>query len=198
MKKIILASSSPRRKEILSSMNLDFEVFASNFDEKSVHITEPVLLCAEIARQKARAAAETLEKERPDIRDALILAADTLIFKAGTVFGKPETRAEAAHMLASYSGNSHTVVTALCALDLKEHTVYEETSESTVYFAPLRPAEIDRYLQTDEWKDAAGGYKIQGKASLFIRKIEGSYSGIMGLPLHSLYAILKKAGLAVL
>ena len=143
-------------------------------------------------------AAETLEKERPDIQDALILAADTLVFKAGTVFGKPETRAEATHMLASYSGNSHTVVTALCALDLKEHTVYEETSESTVYFAPLRPAEIDRYLQTDEWKDAAGGYKIQGKASLFIRKIEGSYSGIMGLPLHSLYAILKKAGLDIL
>lgn len=198
MTHIVLASASPRRKAILKSLHLEFETFISSFDEKSVQIKEAEPLCTETARQKAKTAAMAFTKQNPGKKDVLIIAADTLVFKNSAVFGKPASRDEARQMLLSHSGKTHNVITAMCALHLADCKCYEEKNISRVFFKQLTHEEIEGYLQTEEWKDAAGGYKIQGKASLFIEKIEGSYSGIVGLPIHSLYAILKKADIGVL
>ena len=192
MTHIVLASASPRRKAILKSLHLEFETFISSFDEKSVQIKEAEPLCTETARQKAKTAAIAFTKQNPGKKDVLIIAADTLVFKNSAVFGKPASRDEARQMLLSHSGKTHNVITAMCALHLADCKCYEEKNISRVFFKRLTHEEIERYLQTEEC------YKIQGKASLFIEKIEGSYSGIVGLPIHSLYAILKKADIGVL
>lgn len=195
MKRIILASNSPRRKEILQSLGVRFSTVASHFDESTVQNPDPVQRCILTARGKANA---LLQTGRSTVKNAFIIAADTLVYKGAVCFGKPQSISEAEAMLLSYSGTYHKVITAVCCVDFSCRKEYEKTNINTVVFKKFSPHEIADYLKTGEWQDAAGGYKIQGKASLFIEKINGSYSGIMGLPVSELYEIFKEAGIPVL
>lgn len=194
MKKIILASNSPRRKEILSSLKLDFTVKAPNFDENSVKETEPKELCRKIAEGKGLSVWNSLKDSICEIRenteDSIILAADTLVFAGDKVFGKPKDELEARNMLERLSGSRHSVITAIFCMDLATKKIAEQQVLSYVYFKAMNSKEIDFYLKTEEWKGVAGAYKIQERAAFFIEKIEGSYSNIVGLPIHELYEVL--------
>ena len=203
MKELILASASPRRKEILDSLGVLFSVEISNFDESSITEKDPVKRCILTARGKAENLFKTLPQNEGSQK--LILAADTLVFAENTafpnekiIFGKPKNEKEAEMMLKNHSGSVHFVVSAICLLDCKIGQISEKHSVSKVFFKKLSDKEISAYLKTEEWKDAAGAYKIQGKASFFIEKIEGSYTGIVGLPVRELYEILNKTEFRIL
>ena len=203
MKELILASASPRRKEILDSLGVLFCIKRPNFDESSIIEKDPVKKCILTARAKAESLFKTLPQN--EVSHKLILAADTLVFAENTAlpneniaFGKPKNEKEAEMMLKSHSGSVHFVVSAICLLDCKTGQINEKHSVSKVFFKPISDKEISAYLKTGEWKDAAGGYKIQGKASFFIEKIEGSYTGIVGLPVRELYEILNENGFRIL
>ncbi len=194
MKKIILASNSPRRKEILSSLKLDFTVKAPNFDETSINESVPKELCRKIARGKALSVLEILKKPdceiQKNIENSIILAADTLVFSGDKVFGKPKDELEARAMLKSLSGSKHSVVTAICCIDFASENILERQALSYVYFKEMSSGELNFYLSTGEWNGVAGAYKIQDRAAFFIERIEGSYSNIVGLPIHELYEVL--------
>lgn len=187
MLSLILASASPRRKEILKSLGIDFSVVCPSFDEKSVKEKNPINLSRILALKKAECVAKS-EK----VFSALVLAADTLVFSERNVFGKPASVMEAGKMLTELSGSVHSAVTSICCINTVSKKISERSCVSKVYFKTLAKREIDFYLKTNEWKDAAGAYKIQGAASCFIEKIEGSFSGIMGLPLFELYSVLEE------
>lgn len=193
---MVLASSSPRRREILASLGLAFEILVPELDESGrdhFPVEERVLALAE---DKARAAAALL----PLDRECMILAADTLVrvregfAGEGSILGKPASRDEAAAMIRSLAGVSHDVYTGLALLSLHSGRMDRIRSDSRVRFAPMDEAEIEAYLDSDDWRGVAGAYKIQGRAALYIESIEGSWSGIVGLPLRELYVILNRAG----
>ncbi|UTY31374.1 Maf family protein [Treponema putidum] len=205
MKELILASASPRRKEILDSLGVLFYIKPSNFDESLITEKDPVKKCILTAHCKAESLFKTLPRTADNNLNKLILAADTLVFAIDTeipnkkiIFGKPKTEKEAEMMLKSHSGSAHFVVSAICLLDCKTGQVNEKHNISKVFFKKLSDKEISAYIKTEEWKDAAGAYKIQGKASFFIEKIEGSYTGIVGLPIKELYEILNEKGFSIL
>lgn len=187
MLSLFLASSSPRRKEILESAGIGFSVISHSFDESSVLEQDPVKLSRLLALKKAESAVCGNK-----MLSGLILGADTLVFCGDNVYGKPYSVQSAERMLKSHSGNMHCVVSSICCINTVSKEISERTSISRVYFKKLSSEEIRFYLKTNEWHDAAGGYKIQGAASCFIEKIEGSYSGIVGLPLFELYSVLKE------
>lgn len=201
MKELILASASPRRKEILGSLGVLFCIKPSNFDESSITEKDPIKKCILTARGKAQDLFKVLQQNDGFDSQKLILAADTLVFTGGTafpnkklIFGKPTNEEEAEMMLKSHSGAVHFAVSAICLLDCETGRITEKHSVSKVFFKKLLDGEISSYIKTGEWKDAVGAYKIQGKASFFIDKIEGSYTGIVGLPIREVYELLTQNG----
>lgn len=184
MTRFILASNSPRRKEILEKLDVEFEVITSNIEEKIDNTISPYRLVCDLAYQKAKNMVSKVEDS------AIIIAADTIVVK-DKVFGKPINQDEAYQMIKSLSGKVHEVVTGLAIIDTytnKEVKAYEITK---VYFRQIEDEEIYKYIATGEPLDKAGGYGIQGKASLFIRKIDGDYHNVVGLPIYRLAEILK-------
>jgi len=139
---------------------------------------------------------ESIMRMRLNITTPWILGADTVVCSGGTVFGKPADRADADRMIRALSGTSHEVLTAISLFDAKTQFVTTRTSVSKVTFIPLDDGQIERYLDLGEWQGVAGAYRIQGLASCLISRIEGSYSGIVGLPIDELYAILRQHGYA--
>ena len=190
MEPIILASKSPQRQEILKHLNIPFISIPSNADEAVAVNLPPEKTVEQIALRKAEAVLRSSLK----INTPWIIAADTLIFSQGQPMGKPADIESARRMLQSYSNTSHTVITAICCYDEKSQHISTRINSSQVFFKALSQAETAWYLNTGEWQGAAGGYRIQGIASCFITKIEGSYSGIMGLPIYELYDILSEHG----
>lgn len=169
--RLILASASPRRQELLAQMGFDFEVFVPQVDEQLPG--EPVDVVQALARRKAQAAAAV----HPD---GLILAADTLVYANGQTLGKPENLEEAAGMLRLLSGSWHEVFTGVCLMKAgKEQTAYAKTR---VLFSPLTAADIIAYCQSGEPMGKAGAYAIQGLGGQFIEEIAGSYANVVGLP----------------
>ena len=199
MEKLILASSSPRRKEILSLLDIPFVAIHPEIDENVCDDLEPAIRVLALARLKAEAGlalvGSTGEKGR------LVLAADTLVAlrRRGSwqVIGKPGSRAEAASMLKAIQGRIQHVYTGLCLLDRESGAATTVLSSSTVSFAPMKAEDIEAYLDRGEWEGAAGAYRVQGWGAAFIQRISGSPSGVMGLPIHELYGILAKAGSAL-
>ncbi len=186
---LYLASASPRRQELLRQLGVSFEVRPSNLDEARVPGETPEAYVARVAADKARHVARQLAR---DGIPSPVLGADTEVVLGDEVLGKPRDRTAAQAMLARLSGHTHRVLTGVCLVTpAGEHRAL---SESRVTFAPLAPEEIERYVATGEADDKAGGYAIQGRAAGFIARLEGSYSGVMGLPLHELREILKQAG----
>lgn len=201
-KKIYLASKSPRRRELLRQVGVEFELLSLRTDaargpdvsEHELPGEDPLDYVARVARDKGAFAWKILALRRMPLRP--VLSADTTVTIDGQILGKPANAIEAAAMLERLSGRTHQVLTsvALHHVDLEEQV----TQVSNVRFAKLSPATIKAYCATPEPYDKAGAYGIQGLAALFIEHIEGSHSGIMGLPVFETAQLLKKAGVEFL
>ena len=188
---IVLASASPRRKELLEKIGLRFTVDPSNCQEELDSGLPPEKLVIEVSRSKASAVAE-------DHPDAVIIAADTLGVLHGRIIGKPRDAGEARRMLSDMSGRSHRVITGLTVLDTRSRKQVSRTVETRVYFKKLTPEEIVNYVNSGEPLDKAGAYAIQGLGSLIVEKISGDYYNVVGLPLNALSEILKDFGISIL
>ena len=182
--RILLASASPRRAELLRQVGIAHAVRPVDVDESVRAGEAPAAYVLRLAEAKAAALWRQLApgERRP------VLAADTTVALEGEIFGKPGTLAEARAMLGRLSGRTHAVHTAVALLHA--HGSAARVSSSTVTFRELTPAEIDWYWHTGEPADKAGGYAVQGRAAAFISHIAGSYSGIMGLPLFETWELL--------
>jgi len=187
---IYLASSSPRRAELLRQIGVKFDIIRVDIDESPL-VGEPVeTLVARLSREKALKGREQLVSMH---KDDLIVAADTLIELQGQVLGKPASRMHCQTMLRQLSGHKHEVLTALAVVDEQGH-VYEKCTHNTITFRPLDRQEIEQYCASEEPADKAGSYAIQGRAAIFIEHLAGSYSSVMGLPLFETAQLLKQAG----
>lgn len=188
--KIVLASGSPRRRELLETLGLEFEICPAKGEEKAEAGLPPEKLVCALAGAKA---AEVAEKYSDD---AVIIAADTIVWAEGEVLGKPKDEADAARMLKMLSGRSHKVFTGM-AVGCGRPFAYA-AEETEVFFRELSDDEISAYISTGEPMDKAGAYGIQGMASLFVEGIKGDYYNVMGLPLCRLGEILKSIGVRLL
>lgn len=187
MKRIVLASESPRREEILRSAGLDFTTDASRCEEDLSLDMPPRELAVHLSRQKADAVA----LRHPD---AIVIAADTLIVLEGRVLGKPRSEEEAALMLSSLSGKAHSVITGYTVKDSAAGMTRSARVETRVWFRPLREEEIAGYVAGGEPMDKAGAYAVQGSGGAFVEKVEGDFLNIVGLPLDALLETLREFG----
>lgn len=190
MKKYILASASPRRRELLEQLGLNFDIVVAPIDESGIDKgMAPDLYTGVLSMYKAAAVAKVLREQGR--KKEIIIAADTIVYLDGQILGKPEDEKEAKQMLSSLSGREHEVYTGLCVMRIKDGYSVSRSVKTTVMFKELTEAEIDAYIKTLEYSDKAGSYAIQGKASAFIKGISGDYFNVVGLPLQELYDILK-------
>lgn len=180
--RIILASASPRRREILSFMGVDFTVISADTDENSDK-AEPSALTQELAYRKGQAVLSKLTAEHTEV-GAIIISADTVVFCNGEILGKPRSEADAARMLHMLSGNVHTVATGV-AVTVNGDT-YTDCQLTDVYVDKISEEGIAKYIATGEPFDKAGAYGIQGAFSQWIRRIDGCYFGVVGLPVNCL------------
>ena len=191
MKKIILASASPRRKELLEKIGLKFEVEPSNYAEDMRSRLSPGELAKSISLEKAKVVASKH-------KNAIVIAADTFIVFRGKIMGKPGTEAEARKMLMMLRGKSHSVITGFTILDTDRNKVLTKSVETIIHIKNLTPEEIDAYVKSKEPLDKAGAYAIQGLGSVIVERIEGDYFNVMGLPLSALAEGLKEFGVRIL
>ncbi|MDO4815122.1 MAG: Maf family protein [Bacillota bacterium] len=188
--KVVLASGSPRRKELLEMLGLEFDICPARGEEKA----EPGLAPGELVKALSLAKAKEVASAYPG--DTVVIAADTIVWAEGEVLGKPSDKADALRMLNMLSGKAHSVFTGICVI--RGDTVLAEAEETEVHFRKLDEAEIEAYVETGEPMDKAGAYGIQGKASVLIEGIKGDYFNVMGLPLCRLGEILKTIGVQLL
>ena len=191
MKKLILASGSPRRKELLERFTKDFEIIPSDYEEDMTLDMSPDELAKHLSFGKAKEVAERLE-------EGLVIGADTFIYFQGKVQGKPKDLKEAKEILWSYSGTNHSVFTGITVIDAKSGETVSEFAETKVYFRELRDEEIENYVANDKVLDKAGAYAYQDRAAAFVEKIEGDYYTIVGLPISTLNNVLKSFGVNLL
>lgn len=190
MIKVILASKSPRRKEILERIGVSFETIPSKADEIFLKNENPQEAVVRIAREKAA----FVSRQFVDKRNTLIIGADTVVCLDKTILGQPKDENEAKSMLKILQGRSHIVYTGISLFKNGEDEA-DGFSESLVEFYPMTMDEIEWYVRSKEPLDKAGAYGVQGKGSIFIRKIEGSFHNVMGFPVDLFYRLLKKLNL---
>jgi septum formation protein len=192
MKKIVLASSSPRRELLLKQIGLDFIVYPSNIDEKILsEKISPKEFVLKIALEKARRVANIFN-------EAIIISADTIVVLDGIILGKPKDREDAINMLKRLRGKIHQVFTGIVVWETPTNKYLVRVVKSLVKMRDYSLEEIINYVNTGEPFDKAGAYGIQGKGALLVEKIEGDYYNIVGLPLASLNLLLKKFGIKLL
>ncbi len=184
-RKIVLASNSPRRKELLRQIGLEFTADPAELDESALPDERPGDYAVRVAREKAAVAAKRWG-------DAIVIAADTIVVLDGMILGKPADIADAERMLGLLSGRMHEVATGLVVMDSSMGRTVEGLSVTRVWFRDLSSGEISAYAATREPLDKAGAYGIQEKGAVFIDRIEGCYFNVVGLPLSMLYKILKE------
>ena len=182
--KIILASASPRRKELLTQIGVKFEIMISD-KETDIDSTDPIKACEKQAMQKALDIEEKAALKYKE--DYIIIAADTIVALEDTILGKPKDKEDARLMLERISGKKHKVYTAVCVFNSRLKTQESFVEETTVEVAELSKEDIDFYLSKDEAYDKAGAYAIQGLFSRYIVGIEGDYYNVMGLPVGRVY-----------
>lgn len=185
--KIILASGSPRRKEILEKIGLNFVVEETGFEEKTT-LTKPEQIVKFFASEKAKS---LISKYPLD----LIIAADTIVVLGKKIMGKPRNNLEAKEMLNKLSGKTHTVMTGVSVIRNKK--IITKLAKTKVKFKKLNESEINAYIKTKEPLDKAGGYGIQGRAGVFVKEINGEYFNIMGMPVDLLSEILNKFNISI-
>lgn len=188
--KLILASGSPRRAELLEKMGLTFQVEPSNTDE----VLEPGLTPQQEVVHLSLGKAKAVAADHPE--EAVVLSADTVVELDGKILGKPHSEEAAIAMLRALSGRSHRVLTGVTVMSPKGTETHCEETE--VYFRPISDEEIRWYVKTGEPMDKAGAYGIQGYAAMFIEKINGDYYNVMGLPVCRTGLMLRRAGIPVL
>lgn len=200
MSKIILASNSPRRKELLSLLGVDFTVQVSPIDERAVEaalppqMRTPAQLVAQMAQAKGLAVADQAQAGQ------IVIAADTIVAYAGEILHKPKDEADAQAMLSRLSGQTHTVYTGMSVIYLTENdapAVHTSVTATDVTFRTLTQQEIQNYIATGEPMDKAGAYGIQGKGCILVERIEGDYLNVVGLSLTALYEELRANGMDV-
>ena len=186
--KLILASTSPRRAEILHNAGFSFVVVSSTVDETPIPDESPNELVQRLADAKAELAAARA------VGPAIVLAADTVVTLEGRIFGKPRSTDDARHMLENLSGRTHAVLTGVTLIRLPDAERRSFVESTLVHFAQLPDEEITRYLATEEPRDKAGAYAIQGRAGRYIPRIEGDYFNVVGLPLAHVAQALADLG----
>ena len=195
--KLILASASPRRKELLAQIGAECEVVPAAGEEHiGSKVPEQVVL--ELAKQKAKEVAERFCQEPGRFT---VLGADTVVAFGGQILGKPKDKADAARMLKTLSGNTHSVFTGVAVVLLANKQVEEVFSfyeETKVTMYPMSDKQIEAYIGTGEPMDKAGAYAIQGKCAVYIEKIVGDYNNVVGLPVAAIYQKLEKSGIEIL
>ena len=192
MDKLILASTSPRRAGILEKFGIPFSVEPPPYEEIFTN-EHPEIQVLNLSKNKV----ESLLAARPDLKRSIILGADTCINLDGKIIGKPKSAEEAKEFLHSFSGRTHQVITGLTLYNGKNGRLTRNRAATDVLFANLNSREIDWYLSTDEWKGAAGGYRIQEQGSLLISSIIGSWYNVMGLPIRLFYGMVASQGLTL-
>lgn len=186
MKKFIVASASPRRREILNNAGFSFEVIPSDADESIAEMLSPEELVCELSRRKALA---VLQKNK----DCVVLGCDTVVAFGNEILGKPENDEDAKRMLRLLSGKVHTVSTGVCIVDEKREQTFVNTTE--VEFYELSEETIESYVSTGECSDKAGAYGIQGFGCVLVKKIRGDYFSVMGLPVSETARVLRSFGI---
>ncbi len=191
--KLVLASASPRRLALLQQIGIEPDALLPADLDETPHRNElPRNLAARLGMEKARAAAQSL-REKPELADAYILAADTVVAVGRRILPKCEVADEAAQCLRLLSGRAHRVFTGV-SLATPKGTVRSRLVESRIRFKRLSEAEIEAYLASGEWRGKAGGYAIQGLAGAFVIKLIGSYPAVVGLPLYETVSLLSGEG----
>jgi septum formation protein len=186
-RRIILASTSPRRIEILKNAGVELEVAAPLYKEDMAIDLPPQELAKHLAQKKAQSVAGQYP-------DAVIIGADTIVVLGNTVFGKPETDLHAKEMLSQLSGNIHQVITGYALLDTKSGKTIVRCETTTLKMKPLTSVEIDTYIRTGEPLGKAGAYAIQGKGQELIERVEGGHLNVIGLPVDAVLAALQELG----
>lgn len=189
MKTIVLASASPRRRELLSTLGVSFTVLTAETDEHCT-LSDPIAYAEELASRKGRAILTQLERQKKDA-NTVILSADTVVACDGEILGKPRDRADAYRMLSLLRGRAHHVITGI-AVTVNGIT-HVSHSDTTVHVSNIPDEEIERYIDSGDPMDKAGAYGIQGAFSRWVSGIEGCYFGVVGLPIHALAELYRHA-----
>jgi septum formation protein len=185
-KQLVLASKSPRRRELLEDLGLDFMVHPSDFEEKDTHLT-PEELVTHNALGKAQDVAR-------HYRNALVIGVDTVGTFQDHIINKPKDRKDAKRILRLLSNTTHKVISGICVMDSDKKRAITAVETTLITMDRLEESEIEAYLDSGEGEDKAAGYAIQGLGSLFVKRIEGDYFNVVGLPIYRLRKLLKKMG----
>lgn len=188
-RKIVLASGSPRRVELLRQLGLDFVIDEPGVEEELPSVQNFAVVAMDLASRKARAVQKRWNKY-----SVLIIAADTIVVKDGAILGKPISEADALSKIQALSGDVHQVLTGVCLIDTENGCEYKDYALTEVEMRKLSDTEIRFYVQTGEGQDKAGAYAIQGQGGAFVKSIKGSYSNVVGLPLETVYQMLVHSG----
>ena len=183
---LVLASQSPRRKDLLSSCFINFTVVEHEFDEESLFEKNPVKLAEKLAYNKAISIAK-----KDDFFDKYVLGVDTIVVYKNRIFGKPRSKEEAKELILDLSNKTHKVISGIALINTKENINMVKHCITKVKFGKIDANFLKFYLDNNLWKGYAGGYAIQSIFALLVEKIEGSYSNVVGLPLETLYKMLK-------
>ena len=191
MKKIILASKSSDRSELINRLNIPFEALNTNINENKYkkQISEPIELVKELAKVKALKAKNMLINEESG---TVVIAADTIVELNGKIIGKAQNEAEAFQMLKGLANRSHNLITGIAITEIGDSKVLLDYDTTVVTLLDLSDQDIRNYIRIGEWKGRAGAYSSRDRASLFIKEIQGSPSNVIGLPMQKIFEILKK------
>lgn len=184
--KIILASASPRRKELLSKIGLKFDVIPSNYEEKLSDDNFEYKKIETLALNKAKDVEQRINEE------AVIISADTVVVLDGKILGKPHSKQEAREMISSLSGKTHEVITSIAMINTKTGKTLVKSTSTAVTFRKIDTEEIENYINTDEPYDKAGAYAAQGLAAIFIEKINGCFNNVVGISVFEVNRMLKE------
>lgn len=189
MEKIVLASASPRRRELLEQIGIKFDIVVSNEPEDEIDKNlSPENYTSELALMKACNVAKKLTDTKR--RNSLIIAADTVVYSDGIILGKPKDKEDAFRILKGLSGKTHEVYTGVCVMRLSDGYAVSESVKTSVVFKDLPDSMIKKYIETGEPMDKAGAYGIQGKGAVLVKEINGDYFNVVGLPVSTLYDML--------
>ncbi len=190
-RKIVLASKSPRRRQLLEQIGLEFEIRESEYEEDMGLLADPIELVKLLALNKAEAVKQYYD-------DAIIIAADTFVVFDGKFLGKPKDKNDARRMLQLLNGKTNSIITGFAVLDLKSGVIINDYDQALVIIRSLTDQDIENYIITGEPMDKAGAFGIQGVGAVIIERVDGDYHNIMGLPLSKIYMVLKDLGVDVL
>ncbi len=188
MKKLILASGSPRRRELLEKIGLEFEIIPSNYEEKLPDDNFSYDKIEMLAKNKGIEVANRINK------DAIVISADTVVVLNGKILGKPHSKQDAYDMISGLNGKTHEVITSIAMTDTKENKTIVHSKSTEVTFRKISKDEIEKYISTKEPYDKAGAYAAQGLASVFIEKINGCFNNVVGISTFEVDKMLKEIG----